>query len=295
MDSFELNKIIGAVLGTLLFVMGVGFLAEAIYHPIEDRGPGYALPEPEGTAEHGGPTEPEAPATPIGVLLASADPVQGADDARKCAGCHTFTDGGANGTGPNLWAVVERPIASHAGYQYSPEMVAHAQEVPTWTYDELNLFLISPKGRVPKTKMGFAGVKDDAERANIIAYLSTLSPSPVPFPPPDAPAEAAAPAEGEAPPTEAAAAEAAPAEAAPADAPAAEAAPAEAAPAEAPSTETNTAPTPATETPAAPAAETTAVEPAETTQGETPVEGTTTGSETPAGAETPATPAPAAQ
>lgn len=278
MDSFELNKIIGAVLGTLLFVMGVGFLAAAIYQPIEDRGPGFTLPEPEGAAEEGGATEPEAAITPIGVLLANADPVQGADDARKCAGCHNFDEGGPNGTGPNLWGVVGRPIASHEGFSYSPEMVAHAQEVPNWTYEELNIFLTAPKADVPGTKMGFAGVKDDAERANIVAYLSTLSSSPVPFPPPEA-----APAEGEAP-----TAEAAPAEG--------EAAPAEAAPAaETPSTETNTAPQPAAETPAAPAAETTAVEPAETTQSETPVEGTTTGNPPPAGAETPATPAPAAQ
>jgi cytochrome c len=242
MDSFELNKIIGAVLGTLLFVMGVGFLAEAIYHPIEDRGPGFTLPEPEGgSTEHGGPGEPEAPPAPIGALLASADPVQGEADAQKCKGCHTFTDGGANGTGPNLWNIVNRPIASHAGFAYSPAMQEHAQEVPDWTYDELNAFLLAPKARVPDTKMGFAGVKDDAERANIIAYLSTLSSSPVPFPPPEAapPAEGeAAPAEGAAPPAEGAApaAEAA----APADvtAPAAEAPAAEAAPAEtAPATE----------------------------------------------------------
>ena len=74
-------------------------------------------------------------------------------------------------------------------------MTAHAAEVPNWTYEELNIFLTAPKARVPGTKMSFNGVKDDAERANIIAYLSTLSASPVPFPPPEA-----APAEGEAPP-----------------------------------------------------------------------------------------------
>ena len=83
MDSFELNKIIGAILGTLLFVMGVGFLAEAIYSPIEDRGPGYALPEPEGAVTAEGPTE-EA-AVPLAVLLASANAEQGATAARKCS------------------------------------------------------------------------------------------------------------------------------------------------------------------------------------------------------------------
>ena len=101
MDSFELNKIIGAVLGTLLFVMGVGFLAEAIYHPIEDRGPGYTLPEPEGT-EHGGGEVVEAAAVPIGTLLATADAADGEDGVSPCQGCHTFNEGGKNGTGPNL-------------------------------------------------------------------------------------------------------------------------------------------------------------------------------------------------
>src|SRR6218665_2383525 len=100
MDSFELDKIIGAVLGTLLFVMGAGFVAEAIYHPIEGRGPGYALPEPEGT-EHGGAVAEAAPEVPLGVLLASADPVKGQAGVKKCAGCHNFGEGEGNKTGPH--------------------------------------------------------------------------------------------------------------------------------------------------------------------------------------------------
>src|SRR5688500_15520929 len=99
MDSFELNKIIGAILGTLLFVMGVGFVAEAVYSPIEERGPGYSLPEPE--AAHGTETaEPEAPAVPLGTLLASANAEQGANAVRKCQSCHNFAEGEANKQGP---------------------------------------------------------------------------------------------------------------------------------------------------------------------------------------------------
>jgi len=191
MDSFELNKIIGAILGTLLFVMGVGFLAEAIYEPAHGGGPGYALPEAaaDETADAGAAAP--AAAVDIGTLLASADPVQGAAAAKKCASCHDFTKGGPNKTGPNLYGIVGEKIADVAGFTFSDALKAHANE--TWTYENLNTWLISPKGYAPGTKMTFAGDKDDADRANIIAYLSTLSDSPVPFPAPAAPAGGAAP------------------------------------------------------------------------------------------------------
>ena len=189
MDSFELNKIIGAILGTLLFVMGVGFLAESIDHPTA-TGPGYALPEPEGGGEEGGGGE-EAPAVSIGTLLASADATQGAEQAKKCGACHDLSEANANKTGPGLYDVVERVIGSHPGFSYSPVMQDHNAKGDTWTYDNLNHFLTSPKTFAPGTKMTFAGVKNDQERANIIAFLSTLSASPKPFPPADeaAPAE----------------------------------------------------------------------------------------------------------
>ena len=192
MDSFELNKIIGAILGTLLFVMGVGFLAEGLYSPAHSSGPGYALPEPaEGgggdTPAPGGPTA----AVDIGTLLASADAKQGEASAKKCGACHDFSKGGPNKTGPNLWDIVEEKIAATPGYSFSPALMAHAADV--WTYDNLNQWLTSPKAWAPGTKMTFAGVKDDKERANIIAYLASLSDSPKPFPQPAAAAGGAAP------------------------------------------------------------------------------------------------------
>lgn len=235
MDSFELNKIIGAVLGTLLFVMGVGFLAEAVYHPIEDRGPGLSLPEAVVADAHGGGTaEPAAPEVPLGVLLASADAAAGQASVKKCASCHNFGEGESNKTGPLLYGVVGRPIGSHEGFAYSAGMEEHKAKGDVWSYENLNAFITSPKTFTPGTKMSFAGVKDPAERANILAYLQTLSPTPVPFPVAEA-APAAAPAEGAAAPAEGAAA------------PAVEAAPAAEAPAA-----TTEAPA-ATETPAAPA------------------------------------------
>lgn len=224
MDSFELNKILGAILGTLLFVMGLGFLAEAIYHPIEGRGPGYALASASPEGEQGG-TE-VAVVADIGTLLASADPAAGQAAAKVCTSCHSFSPDGKNGAGPGLYGVVNRPVGSHPDFAYSEGMLEHNAKGDLWSYENLNAFLTAPKAFTPGTKMSFAGLKDDKKRADVIAYLSTLSDAPVPFPAP-----AAAPAAAEAAP----AADAAPAAEAPATteaAPAAtEAAPAAAEPA----------------------------------------------------------------
>lgn len=185
MDSFELNKIIGAILGTLLFVMGVGFLAEVIYHPIEGRGPGYPLPEPEGEVVAAAAVE--EPAVPLGVLLASANVDQGATAARKCQSCHNFEEGAGNKQGPVLYDTVGRVIGSVEGFSYSDVMVSHREAGDTWTYEALDSFLLAPRDDMPGTKMNFAGVRSDEERANILAYLGSLSASPVPFPPAEVP------------------------------------------------------------------------------------------------------------
>jgi len=193
MDSFELNKILGAVLGTLLFVMGVGFLAEAIYHPIEGRGPGYALPEPEIVAA--GPVE-EVPAIPLSVLLASASVDRGVAAARKCQSCHNFGEGEPNKQGPNLYNIVGAPKAHLADFAYSDILLQQQAEGQVWSYDNLDAFLENPRNYAPGTKMAFAGIRSAEERADILAYLQSLSPSPVPFPEPEevAPAEVEEPA-----------------------------------------------------------------------------------------------------
>lgn len=263
MDSFQFNKIAGAVLGTLLFVMATGFLAEAIYHPIEERGPGYALPEPAAGEAVGGAAAAAEPEVSLGTLLAAADATAGAAAVKKCQSCHDFSEGGPNKTGPNLFGVVGRPIGSHEGYTYSAGMEEHHAKGDVWSFENLNAFLTNPKGFTPGTKMSYSGDKEAKDRANILAYLQTLSASPVPFPAPDAaPAPAAeAPAAG-APAAEAPAAQPA--------APAATETPAPAAPAaetpapaatETPAPAATETPAPAaTETPAAPATQAPATE-----------------------------------
>ena len=201
MDSFEVNKIVGAVLGTLLFVMGIGFLAEAIYAPKHGVGPGYALPEPEGGAIA---VREEKVATPLPVLLASASAEDGAKVAKKCISCHNFGEGEGNKTGPHLFDVVGRPIAEISDFSYSDALHTVAAEHGTWTYEALNAFVTKPKDYAPGTKMGFSGLSSEKDRANLLAYLQTLSNSPVPFPEvEEAPAADAEPvAEGDAAATE---------------------------------------------------------------------------------------------
>jgi cytochrome c len=177
MDSFELNKIIGAILGTCIFVLVTSFAAGAIFSPVMPEKPGFEIAVKEES--HGGEAKEAAPSEPIEKLLQTASVEKGATAAKKCAACHTFEKGGPNRVGPNLFGIVERIRASEAGFNYSAAMKAKGGK---WTYDDLNKFLANPKAFIPGTAMGFAGIAKDSERADVIDYLHTLADTPLPLP-----------------------------------------------------------------------------------------------------------------
>ena len=178
MNSFELNKILGAVLGTCLILLGLNIGASALFAPEKPAKPGYNIAVKE--EGKGGPAAPAEPEKPIAVLLASASVEKGAAAAKQCASCHTFEKGGPNRVGPNLYDIVGHERGTgRGGFNFSAAMKAKGGE---WSYDELNEFLKNPRGAIPGTNMTFAGLSRDTVRADVIAYLRSLSDSPKPLP-----------------------------------------------------------------------------------------------------------------
>ena len=182
MDSWEWNKIAGAVLGTLIFVLVVKFAADAIFAPSAPAKAGYVVEGvPEANASSAAEAAPAEETLPdFAAVLPSADTAAGKDVSARCEQCHDLSKGGPNKIGPNLWGVVGRARASHPGFDYSSAMMASHE---TWSYGELFRYLKSPQAMVPGTKMSFAGLRSEQDRINLIAYLRTLSDSPLPIPP----------------------------------------------------------------------------------------------------------------
>jgi cytochrome c len=178
MDSFEVAKVAGAVLSALLVIVGFRVALE-IAETGHKQVTGYTLPLPAEPQPQEGAAVPAPVALPaeafdpaaVASAAAEANPQSGAAAFKKCQNCHTSDKGGANKMGPNLWGIVGRAKASHAGFNYSEALKAKGGD---WTAEDLAAFVHNPKGLVPGTKMGFPGIADPTEVADLLAYLETL-------------------------------------------------------------------------------------------------------------------------
>ena len=181
MNSFELNKILGALLGTCLVLLAVHIASGAIFAPQVPAKPGYVIevkqeqqPAKEGAGGGAAPGH-----VPIETLLASASPERGASVAKQCEICHNLGKGQGKKIGPDLYGVVGRKVAAQADFSYSPQLKAKGG---TWTFDALDKWLLNPRADVPGTLMTFAGIANEKQRADVIAYLNSNSDKPEPLP-----------------------------------------------------------------------------------------------------------------
>ena len=196
MNSFELNKILGAVLGTCLVLLALNIGANALFAPQAPAKPGFEIAvaaKPEGGAA--APAKEQA--EPLPARLAKANLDRGKTIAKQCQACHTFDKGGPNRVGPNLYGIIDSGRGEgRGGFNFSTAMKSKGGK---WSFDELDKFLTSPREYVPGTAMTFAGISNPQQRADVIAFLDMLADSPVPLPKPEAAARAGggnAPTEG---------------------------------------------------------------------------------------------------
>ena len=179
MDSFEINKIVAAVLMVALLVIGIGKLSNVIFHVEKPKTPGYAVEVEQATTVSSSTEKVVEEKIDIAALMAMGDLTTGEKVFKKCAACHSINKGGKNNIGPALYNVVGRQIGSISDYKYSKALSAYGKE---WTFEELNGYLIKPAKWIKGTKMAFAGLRRETDRASVILYLNQNSDSPLPLP-----------------------------------------------------------------------------------------------------------------
>ena len=181
MDSFELNKIIGAILLTALIIIGIGKFTDVLFHIEKPKVSAYKVEglEVASTTASDKEAAKVVEAVDIKALLAMGDLVHGEKVFKKCSACHMIAAGGKNMIGPNLWSVIGRQAGIVSDYKYSKAMVAYGKE---WTFEEMNSYLIKPQAYVKGTKMAFAGLRKEKDRASVILYMNSKSDSPKALP-----------------------------------------------------------------------------------------------------------------
>ena len=181
MDSFELNKIIAAVLLTALIVIGIGKFTDIIFHVEKPKIAAYKVEglEVASASSLADQSEKVAEVVDIKALLAMGDLAHGEKVFKKCSACHMIAVGGKNMIGPNLWSVIGRTAGSVNDYKYSKAMVAYGKE---WTFEEMNSYLIKPQAYIKGTKMAFAGLRKEKDRASVILYMNSKGDNPKPLP-----------------------------------------------------------------------------------------------------------------
>ena len=177
MNSFEINKIITAILVTILVVFGIGKISDIIFDKDDKDIVAYKV---EGSTESTAATSVSAESSiDISAFLAIGDIATGEKVFKKCKSCHSIKQGGGNKIGPKLWNVMFRPAGAITDYKYSKALSSYGKE---WNWEEMNGFLIKPSKWIPNNKMGFAGIKSEKDRASVILYLNQNSDSPKPLP-----------------------------------------------------------------------------------------------------------------
>ena len=175
MNSFEINKIITAILVTILVVFGIGKISDIIFDNDDENIVAYKVEAPEGLGVQ---TSTES-SIDISALLAMGDIAHGEKVYKKCKACHSIKQGGGNKIGPKLWNVMFRSVGAIEDYKYSKSLLSYKKE---WTWEEMNGFLIKPSSWIKGNKMGFAGLKDEKDRASVILYLNQNSDNPKTLP-----------------------------------------------------------------------------------------------------------------